>query len=80
LKWSRFVWLDSFIRFSSISSGSLASTSYSYDMVDEIKLASDTLRWLNELKDEELPDSVRPRMRDLGTLFPCPTSLLSLLK
>lgn len=46
-------------------------------MADEIKLAADTLRWVNELKDEELPAHVRPRMRDLGT--PCFTDFPSLV-
>lgn len=36
-------------------------------MSEEIKLAADTLRWLNTLADEELPEKVQPRMRDLGT-------------
>ena len=36
------------------------------DMVDEIKLAADTLKWLNELSDEQLPEEIAPRMRDLG--------------
>jgi hypothetical protein len=34
-------------------------------MVDEIKLAADTLKWLNELSDEQLPEEIAPRMRDL---------------
>ena len=38
-------------------------------MADEIKLAADTLRWLNGLKDEQIPEQVRPRMRDLGTFL-----------
>ena len=36
-------------------------------MADEIKLATDTLIWLDTLKDEQIPEEVRPRMRDLST-------------
>lgn len=50
-----------------------------YNMAEEIKLAADTLRWLHGLRDEELPEHVRPRMRDLGMPHFCFFSLYFLL-
>lgn len=62
-RWTFFYKLVSF----SLVWPALLGTSRELDMADEIKLVSDTLAWLNTLRDEELPEQIRPKMRDLGT-------------